>query len=851
MEEKKKSKLIWRIIIRVAVLAGVFVGTFFVSTTLMNRNNQGVTSNMEKCTFPTVTVLYKEQQMNRMYGYADPVAAGGIRSSISLLDETHKLSIQVQTFGTKVNGIRYQVRSLDMERLIEETEVTDYTETEELINARLNIQDLLEDNTDYLLTLQLDTEADSDIYYYTRIRRDGEYFAQEDISFVQNFHEKTFRKNSEEELVRYLESSEEGDNSSFHFVNIHSSYDLVTWGSLDILQKEDVNVTLHEINNQTATITLDYMLYMKNSADEMEHYTITEYYRVRYTKDRIYLLDFERTMNQLFEIDNGVIYSTAVNLGITAPDVQYEETKDGKIVCFVQQGELFVYNSSEHTLAKVFGFWENDTDSRYRNNQHDIKIINVDDSGNMDFVIYGYMNRGVHEGKVGISVCHYDSKTNATEEYVFLQSDLSYELLRQEVGELLYVNSEGKFYIYIRGNLYEIDRNTKKINTLAENVTDDKFAVSDDNTLLVLQKQQVLEESDTLLYMNLKTGKNKTIVCGEGERIRPIGFVGTDFIYGVARYADVHKDSGGETVFPMYKVVIENSNGEVKKTYEPAGIYVLQSRLEKNVLYMTRAAGTGDGTFRPVEDDQIIHSAGAGKKSINIKSITTENKKKQYQLNFGFSLPTGKKKSLRPKELLLENVQNIILEPGQEKQNHYYVYAKGKLDNMYIDAAEAVKKADETAGVVVNEKQLYIWERIKRQTSQQIQGLETIAAQNGASSLDACLTSILHYCGSGTSPAPLLEQGMMPMQILQQELDADRVVNLTGAELDKVLYCIDRGYPVLAAVPGGNYVVLAGYNELNTIVMDPVKGNTGYVGMNDSRTMFGNAGNTFIACIPK
>ena len=36
----------------------------------------------------------------------------------------------------------------------------------------------------------------------------------------------------------------------------------------------------------------------------------------------------------------------------------------------------------------------------------DIKIARVDEAGSIDFVVYGYMNRGDHEGEVGTAVYH-------------------------------------------------------------------------------------------------------------------------------------------------------------------------------------------------------------------------------------------------------------------------------------------------------------------------------------------------------------------------------------------------------------------------------------------------------------
>lgn len=851
MDERNRFHLIINFVVRPLVLLVVFIMVFFISAGILNNSNQGVTAEMKDCTFPTITTVYKDRHINRMYGYADAMKAGGSRGAATLLDEDNKLSIQIQTFGTKVDGIRYEIRSLDMERLVEETSVDEFQEFDNTIDVRLNIQDLFEDNQEYQLIICLDTQVDDSIYYYTRIRKDGAYFAQENLDFVVDFHEKTCNKEAAASIVKYLESSTEGDNSSFHHVDIQSSYNLVTWGDLQILSKEDMDITLQEINNQTAIVMLDYMAVLKNSADELEHYDVTEYYRVRYTQERMYLLDFERTMNQFFEIDNKVVYSTAVQLGITDSDVVFQQTKDGKIVSFVQQGGLFSYNSTEHSMAKVFGFWQKDSDVRYRNDQHQIQIIDVDEQGNTDFVVYGYMNRGIHEGKVGVSICHYDCVTNSTEEYAFLEYDKSFQLLKEEVQQLMYLNGAGKFYVHLQKNLCEIDMHSRQVTVLAKDVESSEFAVSEDHSLLVIQKEQDLSASKELTYINLKNEKKKSISCQENERIRPLGFIGNDFIYGIARAEDVTYDGNGQPVFPMYKVLIENSEGEIQKTYEPSGIYVLQYSINENVLQMGRVVKNGDGTgYSAVADDQIIHNAGEGNSGITVKSIITEKKKKEYQLDFGFSLSTSKKKSLQPKEVLLENVQNIHLEDSQELSDAYYVYSKGKLDSIYLNATEAILRADEEAGVVVNRNQEYVWERIKRQIELRIEGPETISTASGYTSLEASLLSVLRYNGKGTDPRPLLQQGMGAYQILKQELGGANVVNLTGTALDKVLYCIDRGYPVLAKTASGEYVVLVGYNELNTILMDPVKGKTGYVGMNDSRRMFEGAGNVFIACIP-
>ena len=46
-------------------------------------------------------------------------------------------------------------------------------------------------------------------------------------------------------------------------------------------------------------------------------------------------------------------------------------------------------------------------DARTMYDAHGIKILDIDDSGNVKFAVYGYFNRGKHEGETGISVFAY------------------------------------------------------------------------------------------------------------------------------------------------------------------------------------------------------------------------------------------------------------------------------------------------------------------------------------------------------------------------------------------------------------------------------------------------------------
>ena len=93
--------------------------------------------------------------------------------------------------------------------------------------------------------------------------------------------------------------------------------------------------------------------------------------------------------------------------------MEYMVSEKADIVAFVQQGDLWSYAPGDGKVNRVFSFRKSENgDFRDSRNQHDIKIIRVNEDGDIDFVLYGYMNRGAHEGYEGIGVYHYNNDKN-------------------------------------------------------------------------------------------------------------------------------------------------------------------------------------------------------------------------------------------------------------------------------------------------------------------------------------------------------------------------------------------------------------------------------------------------------
>lgn len=834
--------MIKKTIIRVIVIVLVFFGSFACFSRLMNSDNIDKTMKLADCTLPVISAYCGDEQINYMSGYTKQMQGQYMRDTITPLDSENKLDIQINTFGETIQSVGFEVRSLDTQRLIEDSVVDDFEATNEDKRVRLNIQDLLSDNTEYLLIVKLSTQKHENVYYYTRIVKSSEYYPEEKMKFALNFNEKTFEKS--EDIVSNLESNSSGDNSNFNFVNINSSFSQVTYGDLNIQKTGTMQVQLQELNSQTAVIVLKYTAQAQNDAGENEEYNMREFYRVRYTKDRMYLLEFERTMDEIFDENNKVYYSKALSLGIANSDVEYMSNSEGSIVSFVQQGNIYSYDSSSNTISKIYGFSGGD-DIRYNNQDHDVKIISVDESGSTDFIVTGYMARGTHEGQTGVAIFHYDSVINGVEEKLFIESDKSYQVLRSEIGDLAYISTKGVLYIGFSEDVYEISLESEQYDILVDGSENGEFVVSKDNVYMAWQQESSDFEATNLNVLDFDNGTVNTITTDENERIKPIGFMGHDIVYGVARVSDIQ--AGGNSVFPMYKVIIQNEKNEIIKEYQPSGVFITSGKIVDNMIELDRMSFDGN-SYQTADSDQIVHSIKEEDSKVTLASITTDKKKKEFQLQFGRELKEKMPTCLYPKLVIYDKKEDMKLDIVHETPV-YYVYAKGNLDNIYTNAVLAVSRASDIAGTVVTENQTCIYERTKKTDKLQLDKLPTVSVSDKMDSLTACVEAVCEYYQLSVDVSSEVAAGKPPLDVLKYALGQERVVDLTGQSLDNVLYMVSSGYPVIVKNGDNSYGVIAGYNALNTILMNPSENKTGFVGMEDSRKMFSGAGNVFIGCI--
>lgn len=835
-----------RIIIKCTVVLVTFVAALYIISGIMNKGNTDMTVEMAASSFPVITMRYDGKDINELHGYADVMEVNYMRESITPLADGRRLSLNIDCCGRQIEGIGYEVRSIDGKRLIENTAVQEFEKKEDKIAVSFGLKDLIDSEKEYMLVLILTMAEGQEIRYYTRVVYADSYYAGEKLNYVLDFSDKTFDKEAARELTKYLESNSEGDNTTLGKVTIHSSFHQVTWGELQVKRISEPKMTVKELAAQTGSFLLQYFV-AAGSGEDTDYYEIEEFYRIRYTKERTYLLDFERTMNQMFDEAADVFGNNSIYLGIVGGDVPFMESDGGNVAAFVTGNRLFCYNVADQKLAFLFGFYDKEhLDARTLYEKHRIRILNVDEGGNVTFMVFGYMNRGRHEGRSGISVYYYDSVVNTTEELVYVPCYKSPDLLMAEVERLSYINRQGVLYLFLNNEIYGINAVKRSYEVMAQDLKEGCYQVSDSNRMVVWQKEDQLYEGTELILMNLNTGKQTSILAGSKEAIAPIGFMGEDLIYGIAKKADIVPDNMGRIIFPMYCLKIQNETLGVLKEYRQENVYVTEGEVTGNQITLKRMEKNEEGEYVEIGNDQIMNAQAKEEASNFVKTVAIDVYEKVTQITLKRELQKSSMLYQTPKEVLFEGGRSIQIATEDIGNGRYYVYGKNGIEGIFMDEGNAVDLAYSVSGVVVNDSGACIWMKGNRSLRNQIMAIkeETVTEDRGA--LAVCLDTVLEFEGISRNSQLLLNRGKKVFQILEDNLEDTVILDLTGCSLDAVLYYVNMDIPVLAMLNDGSAVLITGFNEMNTVIMNPQDGTLQKMGMNDTRTWLEQNGNKFI-----
>lgn len=812
---------------RILKKAGILLLVFLLGTVgtalLLNSEFTDNRSDFNDAVFPEVMIDMNGTLINRMYGYAQPMQTDFTRDSVTPLDTSKKLTFKVNPYDSEVQSFSYEIRTSDGSKVLENKKIKNLSKEDGYLSVDVEIGSDLRMNQEYSMQIALEMKK-STAYYYTRVVSRFQVHASDYAAFVKYFCEACLDKNSADALGSYLEPKTTGASTNYSGININSSLSEVSWGTLAPQLRQEGIPVIKEINETTASVTLEYQITSQNENEETEIYDVKEFYRMKYQDTRIYLLDFRRSANQVFDGILPVCSDDGIILGVRDKNVEYMMNDAATVIAFVQEGDLWSYSPGNEKINQIFSFRKaEDGDFRDSRTQHDIKIVRVTDEGDIDFVLYGYMNRGSHEGYEGIGVYHYNHDKNVAEERAFIPVSESFEFLKKDLEKLSYVNEKNELFLILAKNLYKINIEDNSSEILEKGIKNANFVSSDNNDHAAWLVSEG-DEKGNIKEIDFDACKTRLIAPQKEQKLRTVGFMNEDLIYGILDKSDILKDEEGHKSVGIRTLRIEDFDGNVKKEYQKDGFYITDISVGDTLIEFELSAKSGDTSYVAQKKDTIMNNKKAAANTVRTELVSASRTGVRVKLVFNMTKQTDSPLTMYAKVSSTDE-KDIVLDTQIPQETAYYVYGQGELDSIYTDPAKAVQRADTLGGVVLNRAQQYVWERGNKKTKIQI----------------------------GTEELPdILLQGTYDIKTLKKSLKkTGTVIDLSGCSLESVLYEVSAQRPVIAKTGTNTSVLIVGYDEYNTYLYDPVKKETYPYGLNDSTDLFQKAGNVFITYIEK
>ena len=400
-------------IIKAGVLAAVFIAALLVSSLLINRGTDDKIVDMGAPALPRVSFFVGGTEVNPLFGYTQDMDITAMRDTIVPLGTDGSLKMRIQAEEGQVDAARYEVYSLNGEDMYTKGEVR-IPEGE--AETRLDIGNILsESNREAVLKVIL-TLGDDPVSYYTRIALPDDITTAECLAFAQQFHEDAMARQNTEEMESYLEPGDESDNTTYQTVNIHSDINHIQWGELSPEVVGDVEWSIKESNTVYTSILAVYQVSCRDEDGRTALCNVREFFRVRSLKGTIYLLDYNRDMEQIFSGGTDEFSGDGILFGIASGEIPYRTNKDGTVAALCRRGISGCTTASAETDPGIqlcgpgrTGYTEqkrpacrpHHRDGRQR--QYFFCCIRI-------------YERGFHEGEVGVGIYYFSADSNVIEE---------------------------------------------------------------------------------------------------------------------------------------------------------------------------------------------------------------------------------------------------------------------------------------------------------------------------------------------------------------------------------------------------------------------------------------------------
>lgn len=827
------------------ILVVVFVASllFFGHRLETDIHDEGISLELGSETFPQITIRTQGHTFNTLYGYSAPMESDIVRESVTPLAQDQKLTLLFSEAASRLIQLQYQI-------LDKESGEIYFSEKLNAIPAGQKQVEIMPDynfktSTEYILDIQGTSDEGREIHYYTRLK----YYLDnsrldEKLEFVSKIHNDTFDKNKIQELEKYLESDGSNPNATLAKVDITSDVESVTWCGLSPKVISDEIITIKEYNMETACVQYNYFIKAKSETGQ-EIYHVKEFYRVRHASGNNYLLNFERTMEAQFDPKQASVRSGQLKLGITNDsESRLLADKEEKVLYFARGGDLYRYDMVEETVTRVYASFSEQASYDVRAyDEQGIRLLKMDEEGNLYFCVYGYFSRGPYEGDVAVVLYEYTAE-GTLHEMVCMPIRTTYQQLREDFAEYGYVSSQGIYYFTVANTVYAYNMTGKRLEKIQENVKDGSFKTMEGAHCYVWSSNLKTGCGSSITIYNLETDEKKVINSpAEDTDIRLLGVIEDNVVYGYVKKDDVTKSQDGSRVIPCYELYISDTQGNVLKKYKKQNRYIQNVSANGNVINMTLCRKQ-NGNFCQAGEDSILNQTKTVVSRFSYTSRLTNRSLTEWYIKFPSSfVMTKKPEQIEGASTFTTSERVVRLE--QPEITRYYVYALGKITASYESVGKAIREADRQMGVVVSSNHQVVWERSGSFIQNSIGGITLTTSGGRVSNLAACAHMVLKQNHISVQAEKLSEKNKPLLDMLSDYMQ--RPVNLKGCSLEQVLYFVSGNKSVIAMTGDHSAVVIGGYTNSRLYLYDPESSHRRTVSRKEYEKIFEAAGNRFIS----
>lgn len=835
--------------IRILVLLGIFIGSIYFFGSNMDEAMFGTikTAEMTEAELPTIELRSDGVTANKLYGYTSAIDTFSVRENLVAVEQSQTVELLIDENKTDVRKLHYEVLDVSTRQEIAEGTINAFDKEDDKKKARIKVDNTMVSGKEYAVEVMLVDSESRRIYYYFRMKfYENSEFAEK-VEFIQNISDWALEKNHNA-VIPYLESTYRGEGSTYAYVDIKDSFYMVCWGNLNPKQLTEPVLNISEIYSNIAVGTLDYMVELVTDSG-IEQYYVEEKFRVIVSGNSKHLLNYERTMEAVFDEKLASLSQNQFKLGVTGEvGLEFLTNSDASQLAFVRNKELWHYNMAENTLSKVFSFRrKNEAEEGLSCDQYDIRILKLYDGGDISFMVYGYMGKGEYEGKTGILLYRYYRGEERIEEQLYLPVGESYQKIKEELGSFSYMNEYDVFFFMAYNTMYSYNLITKALTVISDNAVADSVAFFHDSGYVAWQEEGYAE----VKLLRLEDGEKKFLTAAEGEFIRVLGKINENIICGYGRLSDCMMMGDGSLLYPAYEVKILNVALEEKKSYQKEGYYVADAEITANSIRLRRVEKNSNGFYEEAEDDYILNSMEVQKRPVTLDKRITEKMLAEYYIDLpsSYSMKEIPVKETVPYTLISEDT-TVRISALENEAEEYMVYSFGSIVFIGESCTAAVQTADKTdvVGTVINEDGLVIWERGVKYSASALKELEGYSTKNsGLSSRQEAVRMMAAYLNIETDVTGFGENHSVK-EFLEQTTGR-RMISLTGVTLDEALYFVFRGAPVYAMKSRTEAVVITGYSASSVTVYEPSTGKYKNYSLRDAEKMFEDAGNIFLSYV--